>query len=359
MTFGEVMTYIMLFFAIIGCVDKAFGCKFKIGNGFEKALMTSGTLMLAMVGPMALAPLLSTYLAPVLAPVCSVVGIDPSITAGMILPIDAGGWSLAKSIAADVSVGKFSGVIVGSMMGATITGSLPVCFLLCPKDKIHLMAKGLAIGFISIPVGSFVGGIFMGLNILSLIVNMIPLVIMAGILSLGLILFEKITVKLVTGFGYLITALVTLALGVTMVMKVFNIKSDTIESFDNCLVIIGNIVIFLCGAFVLLNIIQILFKKPLEKIGKKIGLDEFSVIGIITIAVNIIPTFSFIDKMKERGFIICSAFMVCGAFLIGDHLAFQTTVDTTLALPMVIGKLAGGIFAAILAFIITKSLKEN
>jgi ethanolamine transporter len=51
--------------------------------------------------------------------------------------------------------------------------------------------------------------------------------------------------------------------------------------------------------------------------------------------------------------------MVCGAFVIGDHLAFQTTVDATIALPMVVGKLAGGIFAAVLAFIITKSLKEN
>ena len=109
MTFGEVMTYIMLIFAIIGCIDKAFGCKFKIGNGFEKALMTSGTLILTIIGPMALAPLLSEYLAPFLAPVCSAVGIDPSITAGIILPVDAGGWSLANSLAADASAGKFSG----------------------------------------------------------------------------------------------------------------------------------------------------------------------------------------------------------------------------------------------------------
>lgn len=359
MTFGEIMTYIMLFFAVIGCIDKAFGSKLKIGDWFEKALMTSGTLILAMVGPIALAPLLSSVLSPIITPVCTAVGIDPSVTAGLLLPVDSGGWSLATELTQDTVVGKFSGAVIGGMMGATITGSLPVCFMLCPKEKIPCMAKGLSIGFISVPIGCLIGGLCLGLNLFTILINMLPLVLISALLVVGLTFFERITIKLVSGFGYCITALVTLALGVTMVFKVFKIETEMLESFDNCLTIIGGIVIFLCGAFVLLDIVQRLFKKPFEKLGKKIGLDEFSIIGILTMAVNVIPVFTIVKKLSDRGLIICMAFMVCGAFVVGDHLAFQTTVDTTVALPMVLGKLGGGIFAAVIAYIITRPSQET
>jgi len=105
--------------------------------------------------------------------------------------------------------------------------------------------------------------------------------------------------------------------------------------------------------------VQRFFQKPLRKLGGKVGPDEYAVIGIITIAVNMIPLFSFVKKMSDRGFVLCNAFMVCGAFVMGDHLAFQTAIDPAVALPMVLGKLAGAFFAVLLALFLTRSLKKD
>lgn len=357
MTVGEIIPYIMLFFAVIGAIDKAFGSKLGIGVSFERALASMGALVIAMVGPMAVAPLLAKYLAPVMAPVCEAIGIDPSITAGVLLASDAGGWSMATALAQDEAVGKFSGAIVASMMGCTITGAFPMCFMLAPKEKIPLVAKGLTIGFITIPIGCFVGGVCMGLNFGTLMLNLLPLTILSALFVIGITFFERVTVKIVTVFGYIITALVTLCLALAMAVKVIGVNVPDLVSFDDCIIIIGGIAIFLCGAFVLLELVQKFFGKGLRKIGVKIGLDEQSNIGVITTAINAIPMFSMMKNMNERGVVINIAFMICASFVIGDHLAFQTTVDSSMAVPLIAGKLAGGILGIVLAVFMTKQKK--
>ena len=92
----------------------------------------------------------------------------------------------------------------------------------------------------------------------------------------------------------------------------------------------------------------------LNKIGKKLGLNAQSVLGIITSSINAIPTFSMTDKMNNRGVVMNIAFIVCGAFVFGDHLAFQATVDSTTVMPTLISKLCGGIMAIILTLLFTK-----
>ena len=358
MTFGEIMTYIMLVFAILGCIDKAIGSKLKIGDAFERAVMSTGALILAMVGPMAAAPLISDLLTPIMSPICEFLGIDPSVTAGLIAASDAGGWSLAVNLAKNETLGKFSGAVLASTIGCTIAGTFPMCFMLAPKEKIPLVAKGLTIGFISIPVGCFVGGIAMGLNLGVLLLNMLPTIIISALFVFGLTRFEKVTIKIVTVFGYVMTAFVILALGTVMAFKVFNVNSDKFETFDSCLSIVGGIMIFLCGAFVLLEIVQKLFKKQLQKLGEKMGLDDSTLLGVITTSVNAIPMFPMLKKMNDRGVIINIAFTVCAAYVFGDHLAFQTTVDTSMAVPLVLTKLVGGVFAIVLAVIMTKP-KQN
>ena len=64
MNLGEIITYIMLLFAIIGGIDKAFGNKFGAGEAFEKGFNVFGPLVLVMVGPMTVAPLISEYVSP-------------------------------------------------------------------------------------------------------------------------------------------------------------------------------------------------------------------------------------------------------------------------------------------------------
>mgnify|MGYP003306486356 CR=1 FL=1 len=58
--------------------------------------------------------------------------------------------------------------------------------------------------------------------------------------------------------------------------------------------------------------------------------------------------------MNERGKVINIAFAVSAAFVFGDHLGFTAGFAPAMLVPMILGKLAGGISAVILALLLTK-----
>ena len=79
-----------------------------------------------MTGFMALAPWLGTHLAPVITPVFSAVGCDPSLFASLFLSCDAGGAVLAAQIAQEPAAGLYNGLIVAAFLGSTINGTIPL-----------------------------------------------------------------------------------------------------------------------------------------------------------------------------------------------------------------------------------------
>jgi ethanolamine transporter len=116
----------MAVFAIIGALDKIFGNKLKLGDEFEKGLLTLGPLSLSMLGMMTIAPVLADLLVPVISPVAKLFHFDPSALAGILIANDMGGASLADSIANDSVLGAFHGLCVAAMLGATISFTIPV-----------------------------------------------------------------------------------------------------------------------------------------------------------------------------------------------------------------------------------------
>ena len=146
MGINEIIMYIMMCFMLIAAVDRIFN-QFggseailgkiglgKVGKGiagsgeqFEEGFMAMGALGLAMVGMTALAPVIAALLGPVIIPLYEMLGANPSVFAGSILAIDMGGFFLAKELAGgDTAAWLYSGVMLASMMGATIVFSIPV-----------------------------------------------------------------------------------------------------------------------------------------------------------------------------------------------------------------------------------------
>jgi len=353
MSIGTIITYIMLFFSLIGAADRAIGCRFGPGKAFEKGFGATGAIMLAMIGPFAIAPLISALLAPVLQPICEAAGIDPSVIAGVFMANDSGGWHLAMELAQDEQIGRFTGSIMGSTMGTALMFSFPVSFVMVSKEKHPQAALGLTIGIIALPVTNLIGGLCFGIGILPLLRNLLPLLILSAVFIIGLVFFRQITVKIITGFGYVLTAFLTVALAASMVIKVMNLDVEIIGSFDECLLIIGSIVIFLSGAFTLLYFLQTYCGRFFRWIGARLHMREISVIGLVTTAINAIPMFTMTDDMDDRGVTVNIAFLVPAGFLFGDHLAFQAAVDPSTAMPFIVGKAAGGILAIVLAMLVT------
>ena len=359
MTIGDFITYIMLFFALIGAGDRALGCRFGPGKSFERGMEASGVLILAMIGPIALAPLIASVLAPALSPVLGKLGIDPSVVAGLLLANDSGGWPLALALAEDPEVGRLAGSVMGSTMGCAVMFAFPVGFALTPAEKRPCLAKGLAAGLVTVPLACFVSGLCFGLGLGVLLRNLAPLIVFALLFAAGLLFFERFTVKLVTVLGAVLTGILTLALAAAIVIKVLRLDVPALGTFDEGILIIGGIVIFLSGAFTLLYFLEKFLGKPLGRLGKKAGMDEASVMGLITSSVNAIPTFGMMKNMNERGAVVNAAYIVPASFLLGDHLAFQLTADPSTAAPFLVGKLVGGAAAVALAFLLTRKTGDR
>ena len=351
----EIIIWIMAIFALLGGIDRILGNRFGLGAHFEEGILAMGSLALAMVGIISLAPVLSGVLTPVVAPVFTFLGADPAMFAGTLLACDIGGGSLALEMADSREAAMLGGVITGSMLGATIVFSIPVALgILQPEDR-PALAKGVLCGIVTIPVGILVGGLTAGFPVGMVLRNLIPIVLIAALIVLGLWKAENALIRGFTLFGKGVTALITLGLILAIIEALTGVvilpgMAPISEGFE----IVGGIAIVLAGAFPLVFLVTRLLQKPLMKAGKLLGINETAAAGLIASLANSIATFGLVKDMDPRGKIVNLAFAVSAAFVFGDHLGFTAGFAPDMLLPMILGKLAGGISAIAVAMLLTK-----
>ena len=99
----------------------------------------------------------------------------------------------------------------------------------------------------------------------------------------------------------------------------------------------------LSGAFPMVYLMTKFLDRPMTAIGARIGLSPKGATGLLAASANILAMFRLIGEMPPRDKVLVIAFAVCGAFMFGDHLAFSANFQPTIILPLLIGKLVGGI----------------
>lgn len=354
MSIDEIIIYIMVLFMAIGGIDKCLGNKFGYGEKFEEGIMAMGSLGISMIGIISLAPVLGNLLLPIIGPVYQALGADPSMFATTLLANDMGGAPLALQLANDPQIGAFSGFILGAMMGPTIVFTIPVALGIIEKDDKEYLAKGVLAGMTTIPIGSFIGGIIMGLSPVVVFKNLIPVILVAVLIIIGLI---KVPEKMTNGFtifGQGVVIVITIGLIASIIETLTGIVvipgmapiSEGIET-------VGAISLVLAGAFPLVHFITKHFAKPLEAVGKSLGMNEAGAAGLVATLANNIPMFGILKDMDKNGKVINVAFAVSAAFVFGDHLGFtagyQNGEFSSLIFPMIVAKLIGGITAIFVA----------
>ena len=360
MSIDRIIIYIMVIFAVLGAIDRIIGNRFGLGERFEEGIMSIGSLALSMVGIIALAPVIANILKPIVVPLYNFLGADPAMFAGTILANDMGGASLAAELANTTEAGLFGGLVVGSMMGVTIVFTIPVALgIIEPSDRKYL-ATGVLAGVITIPIGSFVAGLVAGFPVMMVVRNLIPIVIIAVLIALGLWKFERAMITGFTWFGKFIIAVITVGLIAGIVEALTGIvvipgMNPISEGFG----IVADIAIVLAGAFPLVLVITKVFRKPLMKLGKMVGMNDGAAAGIVASLANSIPMFQMVKDMDPKGKIINFAFAVSAAFVFGDHLGFTAGFNSTMIVPMIVGKLVSGISAFILAVFIANKTIDN
>ena len=360
MSAHEWLIAIMAVFAVLGALDRIFGNRFGIGKEFEDGILAMGSLALAMVGIICLAPVLASLLKPVVVPVYTFLGADPAMFAGTILACDMGGGALAQELTQNEQAALLGGVITGSMLGATIVFTIPVALGILKEEDRPALAKGILCGIVTIPVGVLAGGLVAGFPIMMVLMNLIPIVIIGALIALGLWKAEKWMIKGFGVFGKLIVAVITVGLAAAIVEALTGIVViPGLAPIEDGFQTVGAIAIVLAGAFPLVYAVTKVLRKPLMKLGGLLRINETSAAGLIASLANSIATFGMVKDMDNRGKVVNVAFAVSAAFVFGDHLGFTAGFAPQMLPAMIAGKLSGGISAVAVALLLTKKEKEK
>ncbi len=355
MSVHEILIVIMAGFAVLGGIDRIIGNKVGIGKEFEDGIQAMGSLALAMVGIICLAPVLANVLLPVAGPVYKFLGADPAMFAGTILANDMGGGPLAQAMTDDPQASALSGVILGSMLGATIVFSIPVALGILKEEDRPFLAKGILAGIVTIPVGVLVGGLVAGFSLIMILRNLIPIVIIALLIALGLWRAEKAMIKGFSWFGKGVVAVITVGLVSAIVESLTGfVIIPGMAPIEDGFLTAGAIAIVLAGAFPLVFVLTKLLKKPLMAFGRLLGINETSAAGLIATLANSIATFGMVKEMDSRGKVVNIAFAVSAAFVFGDHLGFTAGFAPDMLPAVILGKLAGGVSAIGVALLLTR-----
>lgn len=360
MSFHEILIAIMAIFAVLGALDRILGNRFGLGEKFEEGILAMGSLALAMVGIVSLAPVLAALLKPIVVPVYSLLGADPAMFAGTILACDMGGGPLAAELTADPQAAMLGGVLTGSMLGATIVFTIPVAMGILREEDRPAMAKGILCGVITIPLGVFAGGITAGFPLTMVVRNLTPILVIAALIALGLWRAERAMVRGFAWFGKFVVAVVTMGLAAAIVEALTGfVIIPGMAPISEGFATVGTIAIVLAGAFPLVLVLTRLLKKPLLTLGKTIGINETAAAGLIASLANSIATFGMVKDMNERGKVINIAFAVSAAFVFGDHLGFTAGFAPEMMGGMIVGKLVGGISAIAVAMWLTRKEEKG
>lgn len=352
------LTLVMLVFSVLGGLDRICGNKFGLGKEFEKGFMLLGAMALSMLGMIVLAPYIAEWLHPAFGFISDKLHLDPSVLPAILLANDMGGAPLASEVAVTESMGMFNALVVSSMMGATVSFTIPYALNVVKKEQHREVLLGLLCGMVTIPLGSFFSGLMLKLPVGALLFNLLPLVIFSAAVSAGLLLCPEICVKIFGFLGFLIKSLITVGLVFAVIRFITGIDK---AGYSEAALVCANASAVMSGAFPLIYVVSKILAKPLRAFGKAFGMNEASAMGIISTLATNATTFENMKDMDKKGTLVNSAFAVSAAFTFAGHLAY------TMAFPggneyvpyVIAGKLIAGVFALVLALLLSNKLVKE
>jgi len=379
---GEVVIAIMMFFVVIGAVAAIRNEDSGLGAEFKAGLHSIGPIFIPVAGIMASIPYLSVFVERVIGPVFGVFDGSPAMAATTFIAVDMGGYQLAEATAENTDVWIMA-MVAGYMAGATLVFSIPVGLAMLDKADHKYMALGIMSGILTVPVGVLITVAILALSrtnvrsdvstesasehafavdVATIASNLAPLTIVVVAIALGLKFRPQMMITGFIWFGRFLDAGLKLVLAFAIVEYFTGFFSWLLGSwgFDpiiadeadqfRALEIAGYIGIMLAGAFPMVWAIRTYLSKPLSVVGGRFGISPEGTAGFLAAAANILALFHLIKSMPAKDKVLCIAFSVCSAFLLGDHLAFTANFQPNMIGALLLGKLGGGILGVVLAY---------
>jgi ethanolamine transporter len=379
---GTYVIYIIMVCAVIGGIASIVNAESELGKEFNAGIHSIGPIFLPVAGIMAAIPFISSFISQVLAPIFLAMGSDAGIAGPIFIASDLGGYQLAHALSQSPE-GWILGLITGFQSGSTVIFVIPVGLAMLNKADHKYMALGIMAGLLSIPISIIIIAMamqFLGLgvrpdiatageatqalhfNLGMLLQNLMPLILFCAALAAALRFFPNLMVLLFLRLGQVVYGIVTLVLVASIVeyftsffSSVFGtwgfapIIADKEDQF-RALEIAGYVGIMLCGAFPMVYLIKRFLSQPIEKVAGALGLSPVGAAGLLAASANILAMFRLVADMPPKDKVLVIAFSVCAAFTFGDHLAYSANFQPSLILPLIIGKLSGGLIGMMLAY---------
>lgn len=356
----SILNIVIAVFALLGCVDRVLGNRLGIGEEFERGFHLFGSLALSMIGMIVMVPLLADVMQPMLVFLHGVFGIEPSIVPTSLIANDMGGAALAVQVAADPALGMFNGLVVSCMMGGTIAFTIPVSLTSVRREQHRELLLGMLCGIVTIPVGCLLAGVIAGLPIKALLVDLLPLLLFSVIIAAGLALCPDLCAKVFSALGVLIKTLITLGLALSILKYLTGVELiPGLTSLEDAAAVSLSCSIFLTGVLPMLSLLSRAIARPMRKLSAALRVNEHSVMGFVATLASSVTTFAMMEKMDKKGTLLNAAFAISAAFAFADHLAFTMAFNAEYALPVVLGKMIGGITSVIVGCLLYKRLYQN
>lgn len=388
---GTAVVYLIMACALVGCAASVIKPESELGKEFVAGIDAIGPIFLPVAGIMASAPYLTAFVSAVFGPAYSALGADPAMAATTFIAVDMGGYQLADALA-QTRESWIMAMMTGYMAGATIVFTIPVALKMLVKRDRKYLALGVMSGLLAIPIGVLVASVIIAfshpvvreavstnaeaayqlvLSFSQIGLNLIPLIIICLALAAGLKFKPDAMIRGFIVFGRVMESALKIVF-VLVVIEYFTgifttlfgsfgfepIIADDADKF-RALEVSGAIGMMLCGAFPLVYLIKRYLAAPLAKIGGLFGLSSDATAGLLAASANVLAALSMVKYLKARDKVIVISFAVCCAFLFGDHLSFTANFQPTLIVPVLVGKIAGGIAAIAFSYVFAVKKAEE
>lgn len=388
---GTAVVYLIMACALVGCAASVIKPESELGKEFVAGIDAIGPIFLPVAGIMASVPYLTAFVSAVFGPAYSALGADPAMAATTFIAVDMGGYQLADALA-QTRESWIMAMMTGYMAGATIVFTIPVALKMLVKRDRKYLALGVMSGLLAIPIGVLVASVIIAfshpvvreavstnaeaayqlvLSFSQIGLNLIPLIIICLALAAGLKFKPDAMIRGFIVFGRVMESALKIVF-VLVVIEYFTgifttlfgsfgfepIIADDADKF-RALEVSGAIGMMLCGAFPLVYLIKRYLAAPLAKIGGLVGLSSDATAGLLAASANVLAALSMVKDLKARDKVIVISFAVCCAFLFGDHLSFTANFQPTLIVPVLVGKIAGGIAAIAFSYVFAVKKAEE
>ncbi|MDY5270564.1 ethanolamine utilization protein EutH [Tractidigestivibacter sp.] len=379
--FGKAVVFIIMGCAAAGCIASIARPESELGKEFVAGIDSIGPIFLPVAGIMASAPYLTAFVSAAFGPLFGALGADPAMAATTFIAVDMGGYQLAD-VLAQTRESWIMAMMGGYMAGATIVFTVPVALKMLEVRDRKYLAPGVMSGLLAIPIGVLVASAVialanpviretvstnaaatyqLALTWSQIAHNLVPLVIICVALAVGLATRPDAMIRGFIVFGRVLDSVLKVVFVVVVIECFTGLFSTVFGAFGfdpiiadeqdrfRALEVSGAIGMMLCGAFPMVWLIKTHLAKPLSRIGRTVGLSPDATAGLLAASANVLAALAMVKDLRARDKVIVISFGVCCAFLFGDHLSFTANFQPTLIVPVLLGKLAGGVCAIFFA----------